>query len=113
MPDSSKIVTTVADRQGAMQTADESTNAIRTQNGHVFRYQPDLVICGHIHEAPFERHLGGLWHCRIGRTVMVNAGQWHKRRWPCHLQIDRDTVIWRAPGHPRESVKLAQTPTTS
>lgn len=82
----------------------------RLLSGLVLRHQPDLVICAHIHEAPFEKDRGGYWHCRIGRTLLVNAGQWTKRRWPCHLQIEGDTVTWRAPGHPRESVQLRQTP---
>lgn len=75
-------------------------------NHLVLSRRPDLVICAHNHEAPFEKHLGGHWHCRIGPTLLVNAGQWRKRRWPCHLQIGGDTVTWRAPGHPRESVRI-------
>ena len=72
------------------------------------RHQPDLVICAHIHEAPFEKYLGGHWHCRIGHTLLVNAGQWRERRWPCHVQIEGDIVTWRAPGHPRESVRIRE-----
>jgi hypothetical protein len=75
-------------------------------NNTVLRHQPDLVICAHIHEAPFERDQGGHWYCRIGRTLLVNAGHWRMRRWPCHLHIEGDTVTWRAPGHPRESVRI-------
>lgn len=80
----------------------------RLLSGLVARHQPDLVICAHIHEAPFEKHLGGHWHCRIGHTLLVNAGQWRKRRWPCHVQIEGDIVTWRAPGHPRESVRIRE-----
>lgn len=79
----------------------------RLLTGLVARHQPDLVVCAHIHEAPFERDMGGHWHCRVGRTLLVNAGQWPRRRWPCHFLIDGDTVTWRAPGHPRESVRFA------
>lgn len=75
-------------------------------NHLVLSHRPDLVLCGHNHEAPFEKHLGGDWHCRIGPTLLVNAGQWRKRRWPCHFLIEDDTVTWRAPGHPRESVRV-------
>ncbi len=77
-------------------------------NHLVITHRPDLVICAHNHEAPFEKHLGGQWHCRIGRTLLVNAGQWRKRRWPCHLQIEGNIVTWRAPGHPRECVRLGR-----
>ena len=37
------------------------------------RLQPDLVVCGHIHEAPFRR--GGSWFDRLGRTWVVNPGR--------------------------------------
>lgn len=30
------------------------------------RFQPDLVLTGHIHEAPFQK--GGSWVDRLGRT---------------------------------------------
>jgi hypothetical protein len=31
------------------------------------RHQPDVVLCGHIHEAPFVA--GGAWHDRVGSTM--------------------------------------------
>jgi Icc-related predicted phosphoesterase len=37
------------------------------------QYQPDVVICGHIHQAPWAR--GGSWHARLGRTQVFNAGK--------------------------------------
>lgn len=74
----------------------------------VVRHRPDLVVCAHIHGAPFERDRGGSWHTRIGSTLMVNAGQWPDRPWPCHLQIAGDVVTWRAPAHPRETARIAQ-----
>jgi Icc-related predicted phosphoesterase len=37
------------------------------------RYQPDVVLSGHIHNAPF--YDGGSWHSKIGRTVIFNAGK--------------------------------------
>jgi Icc-related predicted phosphoesterase len=37
------------------------------------RLQPDLVVCGHIHDAPFRR--GGSWIDRVGRTWVVNPGR--------------------------------------
>lgn len=72
----------------------------------VLRHQPDLVICAHIHAAPFARDLGGCWHHRIGTTLLVNAGQLRGRRWPCHLLIEGNTVTWRAPDHSRETVPI-------
>ena len=36
------------------------------------RWQPDLVICGHIHQAPWVD--GGGWNDRRGRTWVFNAG---------------------------------------
>ncbi len=36
-------------------------------------YQPDLVLTGHIHQAPFRA--GGSWIDRIGDTWIVNAGR--------------------------------------
>ena len=37
------------------------------------QHQPDVVICGHIHQAPWAR--GGSWHARLGRTQVFNAGK--------------------------------------
>jgi hypothetical protein len=36
------------------------------------RYQPDLVLSGHIHNAPF--YLGGSWIDRLGKTWIFNPG---------------------------------------
>ncbi len=72
----------------------------------VRRHQPDLVICGHIHEAPFAREFGGRWHHRIGKSLLVNAGQCRGKPWPCHLIIAGESVLWRAPGYPKESVQI-------
>ncbi|MEP7241440.1 MAG: metallophosphoesterase [Devosia sp.] len=41
--------------------------------GWIAEYAPDLVICGHVHEAPFARN--GSWVDRIGSTWVVNAGR--------------------------------------
>jgi Icc-related predicted phosphoesterase len=45
------------------------SRAIRT---FVERRQPPLVLCGHIHESP---RISGAWRDTIGRTVVVNPGQ--------------------------------------
>ncbi|WP_417307426.1 metallophosphoesterase family protein [Devosia sp.] len=39
----------------------------------IARYKPDVVFCGHVHEAPFSR--GGSWVERIGDTWVFNAGR--------------------------------------
>jgi Icc-related predicted phosphoesterase len=36
------------------------------------RHSPDIVLCGHVHQSPFETPGG--WIDRIGTTVVVNAG---------------------------------------
>jgi Icc-related predicted phosphoesterase len=36
------------------------------------RYSPTAVLCGHIHEAPYQR--GGSWIERVGDTWLFNAG---------------------------------------
>lgn len=41
--------------------------------GWIARYQPDFVISGHVHEAPFAK--GGSWVDRIGQTWVFNAGR--------------------------------------
>jgi len=42
-------------------------------NGWIATYAPDLVICGHVHEAPFSRQ--GSWVDRMGQTWVFNAGR--------------------------------------
>jgi Icc-related predicted phosphoesterase len=37
------------------------------------RYEPDLVVSGHVHESPFKA--AGSWIDHVGRTVVVNAGR--------------------------------------
>ena len=48
-------------------------------------HQPDIVICGHIHQAPWAK--GGSWHARLGRTLVVNAGK-QIGHVPPHITID-------------------------
>jgi Icc-related predicted phosphoesterase len=42
-------------------------------NGWIAEYAPDLVICGHVHDAPFVGH--GSWVDRIGDTWAFNTGR--------------------------------------
>jgi Icc-related predicted phosphoesterase len=37
------------------------------------QYQPDVVLCGHIHQAPWAQ--GGSWHAKLGRTWIFNPGK--------------------------------------
>ena len=48
-------------------------------------YQPDLVLCGHIHEAPFRRD--GSWVDRIGDAWVFNSGRQIGEQ-PAHVAID-------------------------
>jgi Icc-related predicted phosphoesterase len=48
-------------------------------------YKPDLVLSGHIHEAPFKAE--GSWADRIGHTWVFNAGR-QIGPTPTHIMID-------------------------
>jgi Icc-related predicted phosphoesterase len=49
------------------------------------RYQPDTVLCGHVHQSPFVS--GGAWFDRIGATAVFNAGQ-QPGPTPTHIELD-------------------------
>ena len=59
----------------------------------IHQYQPDLVLSGHIHSAPFNPQ--GSWNDRIGRTWVFNPGRQIGPR-PAYLifDLDRMTVEW-------------------
>jgi Icc-related predicted phosphoesterase len=61
----------------------------------IARLQPDLVVCGHIHEAPFRR--GGSWVDRLGRTWVVNPGR-QLGELPAMIEFDLCTgrLIWNS-----------------
>ena len=46
------------------------------------QYQPDVVICGHIHQAPWAK--GGSWHARLGPHPGVQRGQADRARAAAH-----------------------------
>ncbi len=51
------------------------------------RYQPDMVLTGHIHQSPFRE--GGSWVDRIGTTWVFNAGR-QIGPVPTHVVLDTD-----------------------
>jgi Icc-related predicted phosphoesterase len=55
--------------------------------GWIRTYAPDVVLAGHIHQAPFRE--GGSWVDRIGSTWVFNAG---RQIGPCptHVVVDLD-----------------------
>jgi len=59
------------------------------------RFQPDMVLSGHIHNAPFSDE--GSWIDRIGRTWVFNTGRQIGPK-PTTLTIDLDTMKaeWRS-----------------
>ncbi len=72
--------------------------------GWIARHSPDLVISGHVHEAPFARN--GSWIDRISNTWVVNAG---KQIGPVPTTISIDTDLMEAAWFSldgAESVKL-------
>ena len=62
-------------------------------NRLVAAHRPDIVLTGHVHDAPFRPE--GSWHDRIGETLVLNAGR-HVGPVPAHLILDTGsrTVEW-------------------
>ena len=61
--------------------------------GWIDEYQPEFVLCGHIHQAPWVD--GGSWHARLGQTWVFNAGR-QLGPVPPHITIDTNhgTAEW-------------------
>lgn len=55
--------------------------------GWIERFQPDVVLSGHIHGAPF--YAEGSWVDRIGRTWVFNPGR-QTGPYPAHIRLDLD-----------------------
>jgi len=55
-------------------------------------HRPDLVMCGHVHQAPFASD--GSWSDRIGATLVVNPGR-QRGYIPTHIALDTDTGVAR------------------
>ncbi len=51
----------------------------------IARYSPDIVVAGHIHQAPFRK--GGGWVDRIGTTWVFNAGHQFGAP-PAHIALE-------------------------
>lgn len=64
---------------GARHYGDDVLNAL------VERFMPDLVLTGHVHDAPFRPE--GSWHDRIGATLVLNAGR-QPGPVPAHIIVD-------------------------
>jgi Icc-related predicted phosphoesterase len=62
-------------------------------NTLIDRHHPDLVLTGHVHEAPYQPD--GAWHDRIGTTMVLNAGR-QSGPVPAHIVVDTDrrTADW-------------------
>jgi Icc-related predicted phosphoesterase len=58
----------------------------------IARHAPTAVLCGHIHEAPYEN--GGSWVDRMGDTWLFNPGRQLGDR-PAHIEIDFDRALAR------------------
>jgi Icc-related predicted phosphoesterase len=73
--------------------------------GWIARFRPDLVLSGHIHQAPFVD--AGGWADRIGNTWVFNAGQ-QPGPIPTHIVIDLTAgqATWLS-ATDRETVALA------
>lgn len=75
-------------------------------SGWIEAYRPDLVLTGHVHQAPFVR--GGGWADRLGPAWVFNAGQ-ELGPIPPHIELDLDagTATWTAADE-RTSVSLTE-----
>jgi Icc-related predicted phosphoesterase len=54
------------------------------------RWHPDLVVCGHIHQAPWAT--GGDWVDQRGTTWLLNAGH-QPGPMPAHVLIDTNADV--------------------
>ena len=68
-------------------------------NRLVVTFRPDVVLTGHVHEAPFRPD--GSWYDRIDDTVVLNAGR-RSGPIPAHLILDTATreVTWWGAAEP-------------
>jgi Icc-related predicted phosphoesterase len=73
----------------------------------IARFQPDMVLTGHIHQSPFRK--GGSWVDRIGSTWVFNAGR-QIGPVPTHIVLDTEALeaSWFSLAG-NETVKLNET----
>jgi Icc-related predicted phosphoesterase len=65
------------------------------------QWQPDMVFCGHIHQAPWVD--GGSWVDRRGRTWVFNAGHQPGHE-PPHIVVDLGARAARWTGTPEQGI---------
>jgi Icc-related predicted phosphoesterase len=56
-------------------------------NQWIAEHQPDVVLCGHVHQSPFIE--GGDWFDRVGKTAVFNGGR-QPGPVPAHIELDTD-----------------------
>jgi Icc-related predicted phosphoesterase len=62
-------------------------------SGWIATYAPDMVLAGHVHDAPFRN--GGSWVDRIGSTWVFNAGRQIGPQPTCIVfDLDEDWAYW-------------------
>ena len=73
--------------------------------GWIDTLAPDLVFCGHIHQAPWAD--GGSWWARLGDTLVVNAGR-QVGPVPSHVWVDTEerTALVRRLQHRGDRARL-------
>lgn len=73
----------------------------------ILKHQPDFVLCGHIHQAPF--NVGGSWIDQIGKTVVLQNGK-AIGDFPAHSILDftTQTATWITPYEEAETIDLTQ-----
>ncbi len=59
-------------------------------NKWIDKYQPEIVVAGHIHESPYKPD--GSWVDRIGKTWVFNCGA-YMGDIPAHIVIDLDKML--------------------
>jgi len=77
-------------------------------SGWIARFAPDVVLTGHVHQAPFTP--GGGWADRVGSTWVFNAGR-QAGPVPAHVTLDLEagTAAW-ASAEGRAEVDLSSVP---
>jgi Icc-related predicted phosphoesterase len=68
----------------------------------IIRFGPDLVLSGHIHNAPFYRE--GSWVDRIAKTWVFNVGR-QPGSWPTYIVLDPDTMTAEWTSFEKQSVQ--------